>query len=131
MPTVTVSAIMACFVAAAVEAAERTEGLVDPTLASEIERAGYRSDLGERVDLATSLALAPPRRPARAHPERRWLDLSVDTLTRTVTRPPGLRLDSGGIAKGMFADLASRLLADSGSFAVDCCGDVAIGGADR
>jgi thiamine biosynthesis lipoprotein len=41
-----------------------------------------------------------------------------------------VRLDSGGIAKGLFADLAARMLADSGSFAIDCCGDVAIGGAD-
>jgi thiamine biosynthesis lipoprotein len=130
-PHVRVSALMACFVAAAVDAAHRTDGLVDPTLAPEIERAGYRSDLGPSLDLDHGLALAPPRRPARPHPDRRWLTVTVDPMTRTVSRPPGVRLDSGGIAKGLFADLAARMLADSGSFAVDCCGDVAIGGADR
>jgi thiamine biosynthesis lipoprotein len=128
---VQVSAIMACFVAAATDAAHRTDGLVDPTLTPEIETAGYTSDLGAPVDLATSLALAPPRRAAGPHPDRRWLELGVDPMTRTVTRPPGLRLDSGGIAKGMLADMAARLLSGAGSFAVDCCGDVCIGGLDR
>jgi thiamine biosynthesis lipoprotein len=130
-PHVRVSALMACFVAAAVDAAHRTDGLVDPTLASEIELAGYRSDLGPSLDLERGLALAPPRRPARPHPDRRWLKVTVDPMTRTVSRPPGVRLDSGGIAKGLFADLAARLLERSGSFAVDCGGDVAIGGAER
>jgi thiamine biosynthesis lipoprotein len=129
-PHVRVSAVMACFVAAAVDAAHRTDGLVDPTLIPEIERAGYRSDLGSSLDLAQSLVLAPPRRAAGPHPERRWLKVSVDPMTRTVTRPPGVRLDSGGIAKGMFADLAARLLSDSGSYAIDCAGDIAIGGTD-
>jgi thiamine biosynthesis lipoprotein len=128
---IVVSPIMALFVAAAIDAAQRTDGLVDPTLAPEIESAGYTADLGEPLDLETSLALAPPRRAARPHPERRWLELAVDPMTRTVTRPPGLRLDSGGIAKGMLADTAARLLSDSGSFAIDCCGDVRIGGRDR
>lgn len=128
---VRVSAIMACFVTAAVEAAYRTDGLVDPTLVPEIEAAGYRSDLGEPVDLETSIALASPPRPARPHPDRRWLHVAVDPMTRTVTRPPGLRLDSGGMAKGLFADMASELLSGTGSYAVDCCGDVRIGGSDR
>jgi FAD:protein FMN transferase len=128
---VVVSPVMALFVAAAVEAAQRTDGLVDPTLAGEIERAGYTGDLDAPVDLATSLRLAPPRRPARPHRERRWVGLSVDPLTRTVSRPPGLELDSGGIAKGMLADMAARLLSGAGSYAVDCCGDVRIGGRDR
>jgi thiamine biosynthesis lipoprotein len=128
---VRVSPVMARFVAAAVDAAVRTDGLVDPTLAPEIENAGYTRDLGTPVDLETSLALAPARRAARPHPRRRWLELAIDPATGMVTRPPGLRLDSGGVAKGLLADLAARLLADAGSFAVDCCGDVRIGGRDR
>jgi thiamine biosynthesis lipoprotein len=127
---VRVSALMACFVAAAIDAADRTDGLVDPTLVGEIEAAGYRADLGKPVDLAHSLDLAPPRQPARPHPARRWLDVSVDPASRTVIRPPGVRLDSGGIAKGLFADLAAERLTRAGSFAVDCCGDVRVGGRD-
>ena len=122
---VRVSAITACFVAAAIDAAHRTDGLVDPTLVTEIERAGYTADL----DGAVPLEVRAPQ-PARPNPERRWLDVSVDPLSRTVTRPPGTRLDSGGIAKGLFADLASDLLGGAGSYAIDCCGDVRIGGRD-
>ena len=122
---VRVSAIMACFVAAAIDAAHRTDGLVDPTLIDEIERAGYTGDL----DGSAAIPVQEPR-PARPSRQRRWLDVSIDPRTRTVTRPPGVKLDSGGIAKGLFADLASDLLADSGSYAIDCCGDVRIGGRD-
>jgi thiamine biosynthesis lipoprotein len=39
-----------------------------------------------------------------------------------------VRLDSGGIAKGLFADLAAKLLDEAGAYAIDCCGDVRIGG---
>jgi thiamine biosynthesis lipoprotein len=121
---VRVSPIMACFVAAAVEAAERTDGLVDPTLVGEIEAAGYTGDLGKPVDLGP----APARKPARAHPSKRWRDVRVDPMSCTVSRPPGVRLDSGGIAKGLFAHLAGDRLASAGSFVIDCCGDIRIGG---
>jgi thiamine biosynthesis lipoprotein len=121
---VPVSPIMACFVAAAVDAADRTDGLVDPTLVEEIEAAGYTGDLGEPVAVGPVEAA----RPAAPNPERRWLGVHVDAARRTVTRPPGVMLDSGGIAKGLFADLIAQRLAPAASFAVDCCGDVAIGG---
>jgi thiamine biosynthesis lipoprotein len=125
---VRVSPLMARFIAAAVDAAERTDGLVDPTLVPEIEAAGYSTDLGAPVDLKTALTLAPPARPARPSPARRWLEVSVDPVRRTVARPPGVALDSGGIVKGMLADMAGEALGGVASFAVDLCGDVAIGG---
>jgi FAD:protein FMN transferase len=123
-PHVRVSPVMATFIAAALDAAHRTGGLVDPTLGAEIEHLGYRSDLGEPV----ALDRAQPRRAARPHPDRRWLDVRLDG--HTLTRPPGVKLDSGGIAKGLFADLAAGLLSGASSYAVDCAGDIAIGGAD-
>jgi len=43
-------------------------------------------------------------------------------------RPPGVRLDSGGIVKGMFGDILAALLSGHESFAVDCAGDIRIGG---
>jgi thiamine biosynthesis lipoprotein len=122
---VRVSAIMACFVAAALDAAHRTDGLVDPTLVTEIERAGYTTDLEGPVPLEVR---AP--QPARPSPERCWLDVGIDPLTRTVTRPPGVQLDSGGIAKGLFADLAADIVQEAGSYVIDCCGDMRIGGRD-
>ena len=45
-----------------------------------------------------------------------------------MTRPAGVKLDSGGLAKGLFADVIAGTMADRGSFAVNCAGDLAIGG---
>ena len=46
-----------------------------------------------------------------------------------VRRPPGLAIDSGGLAKGLFADLIAERL--EGDFAVDCGGDLRFSGAPR
>jgi thiamine biosynthesis lipoprotein len=46
-------------------------------------------------------------------------------------RPPGLRLDSGGLAKGLFCDLLGEMLAAYDAFAVDCAGDVLVGGSAK
>src|SRR3954453_17933156 len=128
---VRVSDAMCRFGAASVDAAWRTHGLVDPTLVDEIETAGYRTDLGAPVPLADSLRAAPPRKPARGRDGQPWQRVRVDRRRRTVTRPHGLRLDSGGIAKGLFADIAGAALESSASYAVDCCGDLRLGGRDR
>jgi thiamine biosynthesis lipoprotein len=52
----------------------------------------------------------------------------VNPRAGTVTRPPGVTLDSGGLAKGLFADALAEMLADQPSFAIDCAGDLALGG---
>ena len=77
--------------------------------------------------MSLALRLAPPRR-ARPRP-RPWRDFAVDGWE--VTRPPGLAFDSGGLAKGLFADLIAERLAGSSSFAVDCGGDVRFAGPER
>ncbi|GAC1484881.1 MAG: FAD:protein FMN transferase [Solirubrobacteraceae bacterium] len=123
---VPVSAMMARFVKAAIDVAELTGGLVDATLIGALERAGYREDLAAPVPLTQTLTLAPPRAPGRASPAARWRQLKLQG--RLVTRPPGLRLDSGGVAKGMFADLLADVLARAQSYAVDCGGDLRVGG---
>src|SRR5207247_363044 len=83
---------------AAVRAASRTGGLVDATLVGELETAGYRSDLATSVPLEHALALAPRRRLGGPHLEPRWEAIEVDRAARIVRRPPGVRLDSGGVA---------------------------------
>jgi thiamine biosynthesis lipoprotein len=128
---VRVTPIFARFVLEALTAAKTTGGLVDPTLVGELERAGYASDLGPPITLEESLSLAPPRAPARPSPRAGWRRISIDVRRRIVTRPAGVRLDSGGMAKGLFADLAGSTLAGSASYAVDCCGDLRLGGGDR
>jgi FAD:protein FMN transferase len=128
--TVPAGAVMRRLVRAIVEAWRLSGGLVDATLVHEIEEAGYRGSLdGAPVPLGHALALAPPRTPARPRPDGRLAGVSVDDVAGTVTRPPGLRFDSGGIAKGLFGDILAELLGLHRSFAIDCAGDVRFGGA--
>lgn len=113
-------------------AAEQSEGLVDPTLLGEIESAGY---VGSRAGvpgepLAVALAEAPPRRPARANPASRWRQIEVDDTAGTISRPPGVRFDTGGTGKGLAADLIANRLRGYSRFVVDCGGDIRIGGAN-
>jgi FAD:protein FMN transferase len=127
--TVPVTPMMARFVQAAVDAARETDGLVDATMIGALEAAGYRRDLRGSLPLSIALGLAPARRPAARAQRSRWTDVHVDALANTVTRPPGLRLDSGGVAKGLFADVLAERLGGFDAFAVDCSGDLRIGGA--
>jgi FAD:protein FMN transferase len=111
-------------------AAQRTGGLVDPTLLDELEAAGYRSTRrdAQPASLRAALVQAPRRAPARPHPDARWRAWSVDDKAGCVRRPPGSRFDPGGIGKGLAADAVARLVDELPRFAVDCAGDVRIGG---
>jgi len=130
--TVPVSPLMRRVAQAAVRAADDSGGLVNPTLVDEIEAAGYAESLGPAgaLPLEDALAAAPHRAPAAPDPSARYLELQVDRSSGTITRPPGVKLDPGGIAKGVFADELAALLAGHGAFVVDCCGDLRLGGAD-
>lgn len=124
---VPVTPLMARFAASVAYAAELSGGLVDATLLDELERAGYCGTLGTPLDLPSALGLAPVRRPATG---RRSPTIEVDFGTLTIRREPGTRLDGGGLAKGLFADVAETLRGRP-SFAVACAGDLRIGGAAR
>jgi thiamine biosynthesis lipoprotein len=127
--SVPVSAIMARFVQAVVDAAQATGGLVDATMLDAIEGLGYKTDrFRGSLALPLALALAPARQPARAHPDCRWRTIEVDFDRSTVTRPPGVRLDGGGIVKGLLADVVGDMLQEHDSFLVDCEGDLRVGG---
>jgi thiamine biosynthesis lipoprotein len=127
--TVAVSPMMRRVVEAAVRAAHATDGLVDPTLLTEIERAGYDSHFeGDGMPLAVALALAPDRAPGGPSRNPNWKLVRTDRRAGTVTRPPGVRIDPGGIAKGVFADELASLLTGYGAFVVDCGGDMRLGG---
>jgi thiamine biosynthesis lipoprotein len=128
---VPVSHEMGLLVESAIIAAEWTGGLVDATLLGELEHVGYRADLRAPLRLDLALRLAPPRRPAGPSPASRWQDLQIEATGRLVTRPPGVRLDSGGLAKGLFADLLADRLAGQDDFAIDCAGDLRVGGRER
>ena len=127
-PVRTTSKLLAAALAAALEAAERSGGLVDPTLLGALEGAGYaESRRGlEPASLADALRIAPRRRPAAAAGDAPWAAIRIEG--RQVWRPPGLRLDLGGTAKGFAADRAAAPLAGQDTFAVDAGGDLVLGG---
>ncbi len=126
--TVRVRPLMARFARAVHDAGRASGGLVDATMVDEIERLGYAGSLPRPLDLAQALALAPPRAPASPSAAVHWREIEVDLEANTVTRPPGVRLDSGGVAKGLFADILGATLATHASFAVNCAGDLLLGG---
>lgn len=130
--TVPVTPTMARFVEAAVSAAAITGGLVDPTLLTEIERAGYAESLDlEQMSPGDFRCPTHSRCPGRPRPDAPWREVRVDGRACTVTRPPGLRLDSGGIAKGLVGDLLAAALGTHRSFAVAAAGDLRFGGTAR
>src|SRR5690242_3036766 len=88
-----VSPTLAVAIDAALWAAGRSGGLVDPTLVGELESAGYaQSRAGEApASIAEALAVAPERAPARPREDSRWSEISVDAVGGAVTRPAGVR----------------------------------------
>ncbi len=111
---------------AAREAGRLSDGLVDATLLEEIEAAGYRESMRGRLPGPGAEPSAAA--PAGPSPARAWAEISVDRAAGTVTRPPGVAIDSGGVAKGMLADLVGAGLERFPAYLVDCCGDLRVGG---
>jgi thiamine biosynthesis lipoprotein len=111
-------------------AAERSSGVVDPTLVSALERCGYRQSLDGAVpaSLREALTHARPRCPAAPHPETRWRAVRVDDAAGVIVRPPGVMIDTGGTGKGLCADAVAHRLGGYTRFVVDCGGDIAVGG---
>lgn len=130
--TVPASALLRRAVSTAIAGAERSGGLVDPTLLGALEDAGYReSRVGVTpLPLAEALREAPPRHPAQPAADGAWNHVTVDDDEGTITRPPGVQIDVGGSAKGLAADLAADLVARflPDRFLIDCAGDLVIGG---
>lgn len=129
--TVAASPLLRAVVRAGLWAAERTGGLVDPTLAGAIVDAGYSESLAgvEPASLADALAAAPPRRPACPSPRADWREIAVDDEAGAIRRPRGVLFDTGGTGKGLAADMvAEGILRGYSRFVVDCGGDVRAGG---
>lgn len=98
---------------------EETAGIFDPAVGGPLAALGYdRSFAPGALDRE---APGPAAAPAS------FADVALDPVARTVTLPPGTRLDLGGMIKGHTADRAARRLPDVG--AVDAGGDAVLRGA--
>ncbi|MBT0773038.1 FAD:protein FMN transferase [Kineosporia sp. J2-2] len=104
---VTVSPLLAVLIGAALEAAEKTDGDVDPTLADDLAALGYDEDYSiihtkvGGLDIPITLS----RRVRHS-----WRDVSL--TGRRLRMPAGMRLDLGATAKAWAADRAARSIAD-------------------
>lgn len=118
---VEVSELLFEALSAARQAAERTGGAVDPTVADAMDRLGYD------CDFASVAADGPATAPPTPAPGAALLEL--DQQDRRARVPAGVRLDLGATAKALVADrAASRIAALGTGVVVSIGGDVSIAG---
>ena len=119
-----VSPLLAAAIAAALRAAELTDGDVDPTVGAAMEAIGYDRDF--RLITSAGLPVRLAVRPADG-----WRLIKLDERENLLTLPPRVRLDLGATAKAWAADRAAGRLADElgCGVLVSLGGDIAVGGA--
>jgi thiamine biosynthesis lipoprotein len=119
------SPVLYALVEAALRGAAETEGAFDPTLLDALERAGYDRSFDQLPDERP----APSEGDSPALPvagAADWRMIRLDPEGRTITLPPGCRIDLGGIGKGWTVDEACARLRGGGfrDFALDAGGDL-------
>lgn len=98
---------------------ELTDGIFDPSIGAALLACGYdRSFAPGALDREIGATSVPA-----AH----FDELQIDEATATISLPPGLRLDLGGMIKGHTCDRAAALLPSIGF--VDAGGDAVMRGA--
>jgi FAD:protein FMN transferase len=104
------------------EAERTTNGLVTPTVLNAMIRAGYDRTFDDLPHFATTLtdSVETTAAPLTAIP--------FNEADRTITLPPGIGLDFGGVAKGWAAHQAMKRLQIEGPALIDAAGDIAISG---
>jgi thiamine biosynthesis lipoprotein ApbE len=111
----------------AVRAAEQTDGDVDPTVGRALELAGYDRDWR-----LLAPASGQPEAPATITVGIRagWRAIALDSASRAVRVPPGVKLDLGASAKAWAADRAAAAAAGTAGCGVlvSLGGDIATSG---
>jgi FAD:protein FMN transferase len=118
---VRVSALLAYLVGAALEAAERSAGDVDPTVGTALCDLGYDKTFSELPARSAPMRLVVAPAPG-------WRQVVLDG--RDLTVPPGVLLDLGATAKAYTADRCARLVAErcETGVLVSLGGDIATAG---
>ncbi|HEY6410294.1 MAG TPA: FAD:protein FMN transferase [Ktedonobacteraceae bacterium] len=118
---VAVSDLLYTVLATALTAAQATEGVYDPALLDQLVQLGYDRTFDDLPTVGLDLIIP-------GEPGGRWRGIKVDPLRHQVTLPSAIKLDFGGIAKGMAVDAALQRLRQNGvSHAmVNAGGDLAV-----
>ena len=124
----TVSALLGEAIAAALRAAELTDGAVDPTVGRAMRAIGYDADFE---------TIRTPGAPieVRLEPIPGWRAVELAADRHSVRIRSGVELDLGSVGKGLAADLAARAAleatgaeASGGGVLVSLGGDLAVAG---
>ena len=120
---VTVSQLFADALATALDAAELTDGDVDPTCGQSLVRLGYDRDFA-----GARRRTGPLRQPPR--PAGGWRRVELDRTRLTARVPAGILLDLGATAKALAADRAAAAIqiATGGGVLVNLGGDLRVAG---
>ncbi len=118
---VVVSDLLFTVLTTALDAAQATQGLYDPALLEQLVRIGYDRTFDE-VPLLSYTPLYP------GEPGGGWRGIRINSQHQTVTLPEGVKLDFGGIAKGMAVDASIKTLSqnDISCALVNAGGDLAV-----
>ena len=119
--SVVVSDLLYEVLTTALNAAQATQGLYDPAMLEQLVRLGYDRTFDD-LPFVCYTPLFP------GEPGGGWRGIRVNAERRRVTLPVGVKLDFGGIAKGMAVDAALKKLSQNG---IDCAlvnagGDLAV-----
>ncbi|HEY4850665.1 MAG TPA: FAD:protein FMN transferase [Streptosporangiaceae bacterium] len=103
----------------ALQAAEMTDGLVDPTVGGALEDSGYTEDFEILVKDGPALQLT-------AKPIPGWRKVQINRKVGAVRVPPQVRLDLGATAKSLASDraAAAALAVTNCGVLVSCGGDM-------
>jgi thiamine biosynthesis lipoprotein len=120
--TVAISRPLATAIARALELADVTDGLFDPTVGSCLRAIGY--------DRTFALVPKDAPTPVRAVPAAGADSITLDRAGPTLRLRPGTELDLGGLGKGLAADMVVAGALDRGatSACVGIGGDIRVGG---
>lgn len=120
---VAVSDLLYTVLATALTAAQATAGVYDPAMLDQLVKIGY----DRTFDTIAAVDFDPI---IPGEPGGRWRGIKVNPIYREVTLPTGVKLDFGGIAKGMAVDTALERLRQNGisPAMVNAGGDLAVSG---
>ena len=104
-----------------------TDGLFDPTVLNAVVATGYDRDFAQVRQRATSRNDQALPAPPTLH--GCWQAVELDPVQHALRLPPDVKLDLGGIAKGVTAQSSVNFLSQWGPCLVDAGGDLVAGDA--